>query len=500
MRNMIILLGVLILVVSNVQADAAQLQCLVQSGGCDEILPVHSGTHYRLVNRSDLAGKTICIPAGTTKGLAVEDVIGAAGNPVTITNCGGQVIFDSSGWSNGISILRSQYIHLTGSGDDALTYGFVQKNANSMGLDADLGTSDIEIDHLEVFDNGYAGIVVRTYPRCGDKYNRNTWTLENVHLHHNYVHDVDGEGFYIGTSHFSEGEREVDSENCKHEMAAQSELKHIKIHHNRVENIGRDGIQLGAGVEDIAVYNNIIKYYAKNQEYAHVGGLQINSGTTGKFYNNWIESGPFDLSGTAIQYVGGIGGPTDIYNNIIIGSPTAILTLGHMGGADTPLNIIHNTVVNSGSPYYFFCHSDSFTMAYTIKNNIFAGFDHIGDQLGGGWSKIFNSHASNCPINGQVYDTSNIPDAFVFVSNTSAENIADTDFVHAASNNLYLQATSPAVGAGEDFLASFPTDFDGNTRNLPADNGAYIYSSATDIKKTSIFLLIKAGIEQNASK
>ncbi len=344
----------------------------------------------------------------------------------------------------------------------------------------------------------------RTYPRCFNKYNRDTWTLENVHLHHNYIHDVDGEGFYIGTPHFDQGDMEVDqfdyANSCPGEMASQSELKHINIHHNRLENIGLDGIQLGAGVEDIEVYNNTIKYYAKQQSYGHVGGLQINPGTTGKFYNNWIESGAYDLSGTAIQYVGGIGGSTDIYNNIIIGSPTAILTLGRMGSAFTPLNIIHNTVVNSGSPYYFFCHTDSFTMAYTIKNNIFAGYDHIGDQLGGGWSKIFNSHASNCPINGQVYETSNIPDAFIFVSNTYAENIADTGFVHAASNNLHLQAASPAVGAGEDFLATVPTDFDGNTRNFPADNGAYIYSSAADIKKTPIFLLIKAAIERNASK
>nr|MDJ0623970.1 hypothetical protein [Desulfocapsaceae bacterium] len=371
--------------------------------------------------------------------------------------------------------------------------GIVQRNADSIGLNADEGTSDIEIDHLEVADNGYAGIVVRTYPRCFNKYNRDTWMLRNVHLHDNYVHDVGGEAFYVGTSHFDQGDKEVDpfdyANSCPGEMASQAELRHIKIHHNIIENIGLDGIQLGGGVEGVEVYNNVIRFYAQKQSYGHVGGLQINPGTTGKFYNNWIESDAYDENGTAVQYVGGIGGPTDIYNNVIIGSPTAILTLGRMGGADTPLNIINNTIVNSGSPYFFFCHSGDFIIEHTVKNNIFAGYENIGDNYWADWSKIFSGSAQNCPINGQIYEPSNAPDAFKFASNSYAENGVDLDFVDLAQNDFHLTANSSAVGAGENFLSLTPTDYDGNDRTIPVDNGAFVFRPSS-INAIPAFLLL----------
>lgn len=499
--------GLILLLVSltfckGLQAD--QLQCVVQTGCCDEILSLYNDSYYRLENRTDLAGKTLCLPAGLAKGLSLTDIVAEEENPVTIINCGGQVVFDSVGWSNGISILRSQYIHLSGSGDDTIRYGIVQKNANSIGLNADEGTSDIEIDHLEVFDNGYAGIVVRTYPRCFNRYNRNTWTLRNVRIHNNYVHDVGGEGFYVGTSHFEQGDIAVDpfdsANSCPDEMASEAELRHIKIHHNNIENTGLDGIQVGAGVEGVEVYNNSITFYALKQSYGHVGGLQINPGTTGKFYNNWIESGEYDTGGTAIQYIGGIAGPTDIYNNVIIGSPTAIMTLGRMGGADTPINIIHNTIVHSGTPYFFFCHTSDFIMDYTVKNNIFAGYENIGDNYWQDWSKIFSGSSEKCPINGQIYNASNDPDAFQFSGNSYAENAAGAGFVHLPELNLHLDTFSPAVGVGEDFLALSPIDFEGNPRSKPIDNGAFVYFPLIGKKNSTIFIMVRAAITSKAQK
>ena len=57
-------------------------------------------------------------------------------------------------------------------------------------------------------------------------------------------------------------------------------------------------------------------------------------------------------------------------------------------------------------------------------------------------------------------------------------------------NNFHLTALSPAVGAGENFLALAATDFEGNKRSLPVDNGAFAYTSSSNSTNPAIFLLL----------
>ena len=193
---------------------------------CDYILTPNAKGHtdYFIVtgdDDNDYAGKTLCIPTGTYRAISLLQVHGIPGSPVIITNCGGPVVFDGRDWTP-IGGKGSRYVRLTGSssvgggsgggssGDSK--YGIVSTNSATHGVHFDEGCSDIEVDHIETHTNGYAGIVIRTYPRCGGtcSYNEDLgvcsrgggFVQNNTLVHHNYIHDVPGEGLYIGTSHY----------------------------------------------------------------------------------------------------------------------------------------------------------------------------------------------------------------------------------------------------------------------------------------------------------
>lgn len=76
------------------------------------------------ISGSTYAGQTLCVPAGSYSSLSINYVEGLVDSPVTIINCGGQVLLDglNSGlqgtdhW-NTLSGKGSRYIHLTGTGD-----------------------------------------------------------------------------------------------------------------------------------------------------------------------------------------------------------------------------------------------------------------------------------------------------------------------------------------------------------------------------------------------
>ncbi|MBE7472392.1 MAG: hypothetical protein HS114_24955 [Anaerolineales bacterium] len=88
-------------------------------------------------------------------------------------------------------------------------------------------SSDFELDHLEIANTSLAGIYAKTLANCSngstniydhdgdgqthddpdDIINRSTFTQYNSVLHDNYIHQVRAEGFYVGSSFYSEGSR-----------------------------------------------------------------------------------------------------------------------------------------------------------------------------------------------------------------------------------------------------------------------------------------------------
>ena len=138
--------------------------------GCDEVLTIGCGGqpdwicldsstyNYTVTNK-------LCVPAGSYSWLSVHYVEGTDTAPVTIINCGGQVILDgrnsgvnADAWWNTFTSKGSRFIHLSGNGDPSIKYGFVMRGAKSHGVHFDEGCSDIEINNVETYDNNYGGM------------------------------------------------------------------------------------------------------------------------------------------------------------------------------------------------------------------------------------------------------------------------------------------------------------------------------------------------------
>src|SRR6185295_8018478 len=214
--------------------------------------------------------------------------------------------------SNGMLFTGSKYVHVTGTGDSGFTYGLkvIQTVAGSQGLVYAGLSSDLEVDHMEIQKAGYVAIMAKTDPsrtNCADvSAVRPNFTLVNVSIHDNYIHESGGEGIYLGDSFYNGTTTFCGSMQYCHEVRG------VRIYNNRFENTGRESIQVGAGVSDIEIYSNKIYNYGTGNLNSQNGGIQLGLGTTARLYNNFIKGG----TGPAVA-VQGIGGDY-IYNNVIV--------------------------------------------------------------------------------------------------------------------------------------------------------------------------------------
>lgn len=456
--------------------DAARVEplaCEVAAGGCDEVLGGSGG--WLSITDRHIPGRTLCIRAGTYSQLYLSRVHGDPGAPVTIVNCGGQVVFDTTGQQVGIQGIAVQHLHLTGTGDPAVRYGIVDRNAGLHGIDFDPGITDIEIDHVEVDHAQWVGIGVRSYPRCDGEFHRGNWTQEDTFIHDNYVHDcVQGEGMYIGTSHYDRAGLAY-AASCPQYL--EPALRRVRVVDNRVIDTGADGIQVGGALEGMEIARNVVLRYARTQDAGDVGGLQINPGSVGEVHHNWVESFEGDRVGTAVQYAGGDAGDIDIHDNVLVGAGIGLLALGHMIASTNRTIFRDNTVVerHRGFPHCvdpdgnpttddyacreiveLYCNpalTAAAPHAMSMMGNLFVDYDAIGrfvfDDGTDPWFQIFRGPASACPIDGHVYPNARERDLQI-PGNFYARDLAAAGFVDAAAGDFHLQAGSAATGFGAD--------------------------------------------------
>ena len=438
----------------------ALVACKVVAGGCDEVLKKDSRGSITLKNVSK-PGKTLCIPKGTYIGMSLTKVTGAKGKPVKFINCGGKVIFDSrSKWNVGINANESRYIHITGTGSKD-TYGIVQTGANIHGVNFDSGSSDIEVDHMEIYKNGYLGIAARTYPRCGGLYKRGSFTQYNTHFHHNYIHDVGGEGFYIGTSHYQDKGFGYPPHKCPKEHWLQPDVVGVHVHHNRLERIALDGIQIGAGIKDVKVHHNIIKIFATKGSYGHTNGIGLNPGTVASVYQNWIEASTSHTSTNGVVIYGhGVDNATTVVrNNVIINVRTPISFLDKEDTKNQKYLFYNNTIYNAAkSPIYVHCSS---RVRLTFTNNLF--IKNLEDVKTKYW--YLYGFGRGC-FDQKAFFADNIYEQ---------TNVASLKFANVSKYDFHLKPGSPAIGKGKDLSAVVKVDYEGTKRTKPFDMGAYAF-------------------------
>jgi hypothetical protein len=459
------------------------LACVVQAGGCDVVLGNGSGSVIIDSRNSALfpsgtthfAGKTICIKSGQylNGGAWIYQVDGTANNPVTITNCGGQVVLQNDLGEASMELVTSRHVHVTGTGSTAHSYGFLLRRSVGTTFHARFGSSDIEVDHIEVAggqcltpdsasaalcasysthaneDWGYAGIGIKTYPSEGAAYVKGSFVQRNTKVHDNYVHDVPGEGLYIGPSHY--GDVAADGYTP---TVQEAPLAGVSVRNNCIERTGRDGIQVGAAISGLVVRKNFVKDFAYRDIPANSVdecGININPGSRGLIDRNWIEN-------TANQRSQGIchqgTGDTWYTNNIVTGAQYGIILLrnsAHNTNENLPnVYFYNNTIAKSwGAALYAFCNNLD---AVKIINTAFAG------------------QPTNSVANGNDFG------CLQYTTSPFIPTLGLAGFVNPSARDYRLLSSSQLVDAGTSLVGTINGDIENadRTQKPKYDIGAYV--------------------------
>lgn len=292
----------------------------------------------QVVDNNDLnlpPGSVIGIRGSERNSIIFRNFHGTPDNPYLIINCDAQVIIRDE--LPGIKLHMLSHVRLTGTGSED-EYGIKVTQARPFGVVAELGATDFEIDHIEITNIPGPAISARTRPVCDGSTNRGNFVQRNTVIHHNYLHDVDGEGLYIGGSRWHSNFPTIDD--CPNEVLLEPELHGVRVYNNIVENVGQDGIQVGSAREDCEIYNNVVINYGLKNITVHQSGIQINPGTVGKVYSNLVKGG----TGMGI-FLNGFD--NTVYSNLIIDCNKNAI---HIGDRNPPPNqsytIVNNTLHN----------------------------------------------------------------------------------------------------------------------------------------------------------
>lgn len=411
-------------------------------------------------------GATICVTGSATARhhLRFINIDGTSSQPITIINCNGNVIMDNNNQGYAFTLLRSEYVHVTGTGPGTTGgYGFrvaaTQAGANAFKVD-DLST-DVEVDHVEVYGAGFAGMMMKTDPRCDGTSDRGTFTMYNISVHDNWVHNVGGEGFYIGNS-FYNGTKNVSG--CTGVVHYPHEIIGMKLFNNLIQNTGCEGIQVGCVVSGAEIHDNIIEAYGQqplNNSTAQGNGLQIGEGTGGLCYNNRITYNTppgTDLTNNGIICLG--MGNNVIFNNIIVGVRTNGIFLDDRHPAltnNSKFHVYNNNIINPGqNGILVYADTNPDSIRTVIRNNVLVGH-------GGSGTDFIKRLSTNVPM-----DTSN---------NYRTMNIASLNFANAGAGDYHLTASSTKlINQGTD-VSSFGVTFDyddlARPQGVAFDIGAY---------------------------
>ncbi|HEY0741856.1 MAG TPA: right-handed parallel beta-helix repeat-containing protein [Chryseosolibacter sp.] len=378
-------------------------------------------------------GDRICLSASNTyKNLLFKNIVGTTELPVIITNCGGTALLNATGLSFGLKTQNSKHFRITG-GSSAYVYG-IKVEGGHIGIALGDLSTNFEVDHVEVANSGFAGIMAKTDPSCDPATSRENFTMKNINLNYNYVHDCGGEGFYVGNSFFEAGVKTECGTRYPHE------IHYLRLFSNIVKNTGWDGIQVGCATVGTKIYGNVIENYGTSNTYNQRNGMQLGEGTGGLCYGNFINGG----AGNGMNVLG-------------IGT-----------------NVIHNNVIVDAGEMGIFC-DDRYTPGpgFTFLNNTIVNPAIDGIRLYA--EKVVMNHVINNiivnPGNFAKYVYPRVADdAFVYKlskdlpveirNNFFTTSIVDVGFVDPTAHNFRLTLTSPIIDKGADISSyAIGTDF-----------------------------------------
>lgn len=410
-----------------------------QSCNCSRII-TQSGI-YNGATMNVQPGEVICIQSGEYSLLRFVDFVGTEDQPIIFKNCGGRVTISHNQYYGALDFLGSKHFKVTGTGSPDFQYGiFISGTGqNASGLSVAGLSSNCEIDHLEIQNTGFAGMLIKTDPNCNPNSWRANFAMRKVSIHHNYIHNTGGEGMYVGSSFFN-----GKSITCEGQTITVFPhlIEGLKIYDNITENTGADGIQYSCSPQ-AEVYNNVVNSYGISPfEVYQNNGIQAGA-SGGKCFGNKITNG----SG----------------NGIIITQPT------------DNMSVYNNLVINSGKNSLFGDDRTTSNINFLIANNTFVKSGQENIKLYGNLStkNIFNNILVE-PINNTNYITYAIGAQGNEQSNLKIPTIAEALF--RSPTDFHTTINSPAINAGYDISSlNIVDDIEGNLRSNGGkyDIGAY---------------------------
>jgi hypothetical protein len=359
-------------------------------------------------------GSTIAIQAGTWSLLKISNLTGTSEKPIVITNAGGLVRLANADRGFALALHGCRHVRLTGSGTPGLQYG-ISAEATKAGMftvHVVDRSSDVEIDHVEITGAGFSGFNIKDDPRPDGSVNRGAFVMENIHLHHNYIHDVPAEAFYVGHS-FYQGIAKPGGG-----LLLPHVIKGVRIHHNRTTNTGFEAIQIGCA-SDVEVHDNIIERSGTRGIGNQNNGMQINAFGEVQVYRNTFR----DVHGFAVL----IASLEDdfsllFHRNLLVNAQAGgVFVGGSKGSAGKGIGVYNNTVVNcGGNAFRVF---NNALPSRTFMNNLLVANKGPGIAIGGGGSQ-------NADMNLEL------------------PSLDKAGFRDPAAGNYDLLPTSPAVARG----------------------------------------------------
>lgn len=436
--------------ISATSADGTTSTATTGDCGCTYTVPV---TAYRIDAKALglKPGAVICLKAGVAyKQLVFKNVRGTAAAPITIKNCGGTAVVNGSTQWFGIRTEYSSFFRITG-GNANGTYG-LRITGGRQSLHLDGLTTNVEVDHVEISNSGFAGVMAKTDPSCDNATVRGNFVMRDVRLHHNYIHDTGAEAFYVGHGNYNTGI----STSCGTRLP--HTLEGVKIHNNVIRNSGWESIQVASTPKGAEVFNNRIENYGvKNTQYQN-HGVQFGEGGVAKFHGNLIKGG----KGNGVMIIG--NAENFMFNNIIVNTGGHGIFADDRTAAGAGFKFINNTIVNSGLD----------------------GIRLYADNV------PLNLVLNNVIVNPKSFATYKYPrtgnDAYIYLlskavkiqslNNFLTRDINAAKFVSASAFNFALQSSSPAVNKGTTIAAyNIPLDFALKPRlkGVAYDIGAHEY-------------------------
>ena len=448
---------------------------LAQTCHCDHTISA-SQTYVDGSTLNILPGDTICLAASIKSNLQLHNFHGDSINNIVFINYGGSVIVQNAAQPYVIKLDNCSFFRFTGTGVNTVKYGIKAFGSRGNGLSLDDKSTNYEVDHIEIANTGFAGIMAKTEPRSDLSTNRGNFTQYQTILHDNYIHNTGGEGFYVGHSFYS-GYRTT----CKGQPDTlfPHELNGVRIYKNLVDSSHWDGIQVGCATRDCEIFGNRILNYGVVSINGQNSGIQIGGGTTGKCYNNYIVNG----TGNGISILG-----TDnnsFYNNVIINPglnfyPADISKRVYGIFCDDrttvpgrSFNFYNNTIIHpktDGIRFY-----SAMSNSNKFYNNLIAEPGSLGRYSPSSKENSFINTGSNTSVllSNNYYDTI-----------MSKMYFADT-----LLNNYHLLSSSPAIDYGIN-LTNYGITFDFDNNQRPAGNGfdagAFEYYLPSSIDETDI--------------